>query len=126
MNNLWSLSDFSETVGHYDNNKIKKEDIEEVLCAWGSTPNDDGGGNQSDGFGTEWSGGFVLKLKNGKYAYITGWNDYTGWGCQDGIEIRIADSFEGLELPEDYKEWEEKPKILNDWIKGKVKGFLEE
>ena len=31
-----------------------------------------------------WTGGFVLKLKDGRFAYLTGWCDYTGWGCQDG------------------------------------------
>lgn len=29
---------------------------------------------------------YILKLKKG-YAYLTGWCDYTGWGCQDGGAI---------------------------------------
>lgn len=33
---------------------------------------------------------YVVKLKNGKYAYLTGWCDYTGWGCQEGGESKLA------------------------------------
>lgn len=31
--------------------------------------------------GANWH--YILKLKNGKYSYGTGWCDYSGWGCQD-------------------------------------------
>lgn len=42
------------------------------------------------GFGTELSLDAVLRLKDGRYAALTAWNDYTGWGCRDGSEIRLG------------------------------------
>lgn len=41
----------------------------------------------------------VFRLKDGRYAYVTAWCDYTGWGCQDGADISYADSPEAL-VPE--------------------------
>lgn len=32
----------------------------------------------------------VFELKDGRYATVVSWCDYTGWGCQDGGEARIA------------------------------------
>ena len=28
--------------------------------------------------------------------YVAAWNDYTGWGCQDGVSIRWSETFDGL------------------------------
>jgi hypothetical protein len=28
-----------------------------------------------------------VKLKDGSFAYVSGWCDTTGWGCQDGARI---------------------------------------
>lgn len=36
----------------------------------------------------------VVRLKDGRWASINAWNDYTGWGCQDGSEIAIGDTKE--------------------------------
>lgn len=49
-----------------------------VKCLYAFGVSDDG-----------WEGGFLLGLKDGNYAVLTGWCDYTGWGCQDGAEVAI-------------------------------------
>ncbi len=87
----------------------------EVLRAWGRSP--EGGGS--------WEGGFLLKLSNGKYAYVTGWAYYTGWGCQDGAMVVFSDVPEidfnaaqkqfCFEAPP-MTEWDESPADLNLWI----------
>jgi len=41
----------------------------------------------------------VLKLTNGKFAYVEAWCDYTGWDCQAGSEVTYADSLAEL-VPE--------------------------
>jgi hypothetical protein len=32
----------------------------------------------------------VGKLVDGRWFSVVAWNDYTGWGCQDGSEIRVG------------------------------------
>ncbi len=59
----FTVYDFSECL-----NRINlPAGIKRVVKAWGAP--DDG-----------WVGGFVARLKNGQYAYISGWCDYSGWG----------------------------------------------
>lgn len=50
--------------------------------------------------GAEWtapdSGGseldmvLVAELTDGRWISVEAWNDYTGWGCQDGSEVRVG------------------------------------
>jgi hypothetical protein len=61
-----------------------------------------------------WSGGFVMKLANGRFAYLSGWCDYTGWGCQDGAEVEHAARLKDLKLPDE--DWDENPADLNKWL----------
>jgi hypothetical protein len=63
---------------------------------------------------SDWSGGFLMLLENGRYAYLSGWCDYTGWGCQDGAEVVHADAPEKLTLPDE--NWDDEPADLNKWI----------
>lgn len=79
-----------------------------VLRAWGKAESPDVCCHM------DWSGGFVLELANGRFAYLTGWCDYTGWGCQDGADVIHAASAENLNLPE--QEWDVEPADLNKWI----------
>lgn len=55
------------------------------------------GGNDYDNW---W---LLCGLKDGRYAYITAWCDYTGWECQAGGESYVSDSLEHLLkfIPED-------------------------
>ncbi|MFI7691725.1 hypothetical protein ACIBQ6_21840 [Nonomuraea sp. NPDC049655] len=32
----------------------------------------------------------LLELKDGRWASLEAWTDYTGWGCQDGSTVRIG------------------------------------
>lgn len=44
--------------------------------------------------GTELDLVAVLRLWDGRWASVQGWNDYTGWGCQDGSTVAIGESRE--------------------------------
>lgn len=74
----FSVYDFTETLA---GEKIERTDINRVVAAWGE-----------EGICSEWSGGFLLEMKSGKFLYITGWCDTTGWGCQDGTQKAEFDS----------------------------------
>jgi len=100
MPNIYSLYDFTESL---DRQGIKADQVEVVIGAHGT---DEGG----------WEGGFVMKMRDGGYAYLSGWCDYTGWGCQDGAEIRYADTLPELGLSPDLK-LQPYPIDLNNWIK---------
>lgn len=93
----FSTSDFDETL---KGTNIERTDIQRVVAAYGVTEeaccNDCGG---------EWSGGFLLEMKTGKFAYVHGWCDYTGWGCQDGTGREDFDSLPDLQTLQ-ATEWE--------------------
>lgn len=36
-------------------------------------------------------------LKDGRYFYLEAWCDYTGWDCQSGGSVTVADSKEECE-----------------------------
>lgn len=102
--------DFSESM---DRATITPDKIESVIAAWGES---------TEGYG-EWSGGFVMKLKDGRYAYLTGWCDTTGWGCQDGASIAYFGSCPDHETfkKNDYEvkasiEWDVDPADINKWL----------
>lgn len=77
----------------------------------------------------EWQGGFVCRLVDGRWLFIFGWCDTTGWGCQDGADWAIFD-FEPLdsELKDawaEYMGWgtiplddaDPHPADINIWLK---------
>lgn len=112
----YTLNDFRETVDHYVS-PIRKEQVVKVWAAWGNGPG-----------GSEWDGGFLMKMKDKKWVYVTGWCDYSGWGCQDGMTIEYFDrkpKIETLLSPWGEKpgEWDIEPADLNKWIKD---GFPDE
>ena len=73
-----------------------------------------------------------MELEDGaeeRYAYITGWCDTTGWGCQDGVDVsyyreepttdileKVTKDFMG---DEDIR-WELEPVDLNRFIRGEI------
>lgn len=105
----YTRSDFSESM---DRSTVTPDVIESVLAAWGES---------TEGYG-EWSGGFVMKLKDGSFAYMTGWCDTTGWGCQDGATITYYKScpdyktFKKSDWNEEAIEWDESPADINQWL----------
>lgn len=80
----YQVSDFSECVecAIRDTARIRREDISAVLAAWGKGcgAGDDAPGYRFGTSATEWVGGFLCALVDGRFAYISGWCDYTGWG----------------------------------------------
>lgn len=122
-NNYYAVEDFVETMNGAN---IKKSDIKRVVKVWG-----DSNGSSKQMSGSELTFGAVVELKDGRFAYAEGWNDYTGWGCQDGVEVRFADTIEGLNLPKtqefskDDIIWEDEPIDLNRWVWGEIKTLYE-
>lgn len=104
----YTVFDFSESLDRLK--EFKVEDVAECVAAWGE-----------NGCCAEWTGGFKLRLKDGRYAYLTGWCDTTGWGCQDGIDITFYDSDPGTLEPD--KEWDEGPTDLNRYLRGEIEPF---
>lgn len=121
----YATYDFEESL---QRTELKPSDVAIVLGAWGK------GDGQGDDAGhyrwategvTEWSGGFLMRLIDGRFAYLTGWCDYTGWGCQDGVELKYFDALPQLgelrEASEYHKEptadeWDQEPADLNRWL----------
>lgn len=106
--------DFTESVAQADG--FEMADIAKAIAAWGE-----------NGDYAEWFGGFLLHLKNGRFAYIEGWCNTTGWGCQDGVETWFFDAHPALtELqttkPENV-EWDCICADLNRVICGEIEEF---
>lgn len=111
--------DFSESIAQATGFGLP--DIAEAIAAWGK-----------HGDYAEWSGGFLVRLKDGRIAYVEGWCDTTGWGCQDGVETTfigaVPDDLNTL-IADDYNkpvEWEREPVDLNRLIRGEIKEFDDE
>jgi hypothetical protein len=105
----YTTCDFEESM---KGQNIQGADVEKVLAAWGNVDKD---GACCDECGGEWTGGFLLQMKDGRFAYVSGWCDYTGWGCQDGTSITYFDEqppLEGLDTPP-VASWDIEPADLN-------------
>lgn len=122
----YATYDFTESLSRVG---VEREQIERVIAAWGHGDGMASDDPQPTGWAedspTEWSGGFLVKLKDGRYAYIWGWCDYTGWGCQDGAYIRHYDTepdraaleFNSKQDSDSHpKDWDEEPADLNRWL----------
>jgi hypothetical protein len=119
----YTTLDFTESLHRV---AISKADIASIAAAWGHSDNDDAGHYRwaEDG-GTDWSGGFLMQLRDGRFAYLTGWCDYTGWGCQDGAELHFFDAkpeLSALAAMTEYpsgptpEQWDIEPADLNRWL----------
>lgn len=118
----YTTYDFAESVNHYGLSGFEPSEIVRVIAAWGN------------GGPTDWRGGFLLAMRDGRFAYVEGWNDYSGWGCQDGVEVRWFDTepdrkalFDGYESWQDRPEsWDEAPADLNLWLeRGRPEPYTE-
>jgi len=120
----YTTIDFSESLARV---KIPPGDISTVVAAWGhgsGMGTDSGLGWSQDGV-TDWAGGFLLHMANGRYAYVWGWCD---WGCQDGAEVRWFDHPPSRELlagmSDEYsrpRDWDDHPADLNRWLENGAK-----
>ncbi len=113
----YSMYDFSESL---DRVGISPGDIEAVTAAWGD-----------QGALAEWTGGFVFRLKDGRWAYLSGWCDTTGWGCQDGADVKWFESEPDVaaivksEWDKTVPEWDRDPADLNRFIRGEIDKFFD-
>lgn len=89
-----------------------------VLKAWGKS-----------GDYAEWEGGFLILLDNNRCAYLYGWCDTSGWGCQDDANVVFVNNVEELDIralhtyfDPDTTAWDEDPADLNQWISNGMKG----
>ena len=111
----YSLYDFTESLSQV-RRELGTAKVVRVVKAWGE-----------HGDYAEWRGGFVMKLDDGRYCYLEGWCDTSGWGCQDGVEIRFASTVRQLDLPKERTtwwsgpqeliQWDAHPSDLNNWIR---------
>lgn len=92
---------------------IDPSSVKHVHAAWGQT-----------GDYAEWLGGFLIELRDGRFAYIEGSCDTSGWGCQDQAEVRYYDarpdpvSIRTIFLTPDEATgdvWDDDPADLNLW-----------
>lgn len=112
----YDLYDFTESIRIAG---INEHSIARVYAAWGESPEG----------GSSWQGGFLMLLKDKRAAYVQGWCDYTGWGCQDGAEVHYFDSLPEkaalAQLVEDFLyirhpiDWEN-PINCNLYLEGKI------
>jgi hypothetical protein len=59
---------------------ISRESIARVDRSYGQSP--EGGGSVDLAL--------LVQLTNGSWAACVAWADYTGWGCQDGVQWKVA------------------------------------
>jgi len=83
---------------------FNKEDVKDILAMVA-------GGADGDA----WH--YIVELKNGKFGYITGWCDYTGWGCQEGGDGFLCDT-----LAEAIEKAPEKNKNVRATLKNQIEG----
>ena len=82
----YTIDDFSQCLACAGRDKkitLSRSEIGFVIMAWGygeGMGRDAGHMRFADTSASDWHGGFLCYLKDGRFAYITGWCDYTGWG----------------------------------------------
>jgi hypothetical protein len=71
----YTTEDFSESL---QRTAITKGDVARVIAAWGKGDGqgvDAGHYRHSEEGVTDWNGGFLMQLRDGRFAYLTGWCD---------------------------------------------------
>lgn len=97
---MYTSYDFAESLEH---ERINESDVARVIAAWGDSP---------DGWGS-WEGGFLMLMKDGRYCYLTGWCDTSGWGCQDGASVEYYDTLPAYKTLSGDVNWDLEPADLN-------------
>lgn len=101
--------DFNECLKYAP---FKKEEVEEIIaCSPGGAD------------GESWH--YIVLLKKGRYGYVTGWCDYTGWGCREGGNGSIHGTAQEAVDQTKSSTWDDRPeedeKLRKNLI-GQVKG----
>lgn len=83
----YTVDDFGEclscAIRDTNEDAVRRERIARVIAAWGKG---NGMGDEAPHYraaessATDWCGGFLCALVDGRFAYVSGWCDYTGWG----------------------------------------------
>lgn len=73
--------DLVACLEYNDQKNFSVHDIEKVLAV-----------HEGENDGEDWH--WILELKNGKFVYLRGGCDYTGWDCQSWASSQICDSVE--------------------------------
>ncbi len=108
----YAVYDFSETLKGVG---IERDSVKRVAAAWGES-----------GTCAEWDGGFLIELNDGRWAYVSGWCDTTGWGCQDGTDVKWFDAepkLHDLNTKAEPAEWENDPADCNRYVRGEIDEF---
>jgi hypothetical protein len=122
----YATHDFEESLRAVRIDPLK---VSAVIAAWGlgdGMGSEDGNGSKAgwteDGV-TDWRGGFLFRSTDGRFGYLTGWCDYTGWGCQDGARVSWSDDVPNIWMLRDYfgdevplNQWDIVPADLNRWL----------
>lgn len=111
----YATDDFTESLQRVT---LERAEIKRVVAAWGhgtGMGKDAGHFRWAEHSASDWEGGFLMQLADGRYAYLTGWCDYTGWGCQDGARVTFYDSLPALDSLPPHSEWSSQPPAPNDW-----------
>lgn len=106
----YALDDFTESLHRVG---IERTAVRRVVAAWGNGPE----------FLNEWDGGFLMEMQDARFAYVWGWCDSSGWGCQDNAEVAYFDIQPPLDtLPESEAgtDWDHDPADLNLWLREKA------
>ncbi len=70
-------------AGYVSKDHISVTDVKNVIAA-------DEGYNDGD----SWVA--IVETKDGRFAYVEAWCDYTGWDCQSGGRIWVSDTLDNL------------------------------
>lgn len=68
---------------------LSASNVAEVV-AWHVSYHNEGKWQPGMDVGTELDLHALLRLTDGRWASVVAWNDYTGWDCQDGADVRIG------------------------------------
>ncbi|MEU4804380.1 hypothetical protein [Actinosynnema sp. NPDC023587] len=71
--------------------RISEYEVDDVVH-WQATYHSGSPWKPGDDTGSELLLHAVLRLRTGQWVSVEAWNDYTGWGCQDGSVVRIGDT----------------------------------
>jgi hypothetical protein len=75
--------------GSIAQDRPKRSDVAQVLGAWGTADDDDDTSPLAVRPGLVYMVG-LFRLTDGRVLVLSGWNDYTGWGCEDGVQAYIG------------------------------------
>jgi hypothetical protein len=65
----WTDYDFKACITH-ERHSLRIDSVESILFARGIAARE----------WADWTGDFILKLKDGRFAVLSGWSDSSGWG----------------------------------------------